>query len=619
MAYVKTSHDPIGHGEKLLFSLPEQSGGLIVSENSSAIPDNCQPALSDMIFSDGALVSRGGYTRMFHDKISGKFHGYFNDKYYGCFFFHTGKCLYRFDGKELFVVSDSLDDENTIFYRMNKLLCIISAGRHAYQVNEKFEFSEAEIYIPIITESEGFPSRDFTSLEPINMMTRRVRTKHIIPHSSNGANVFLPVKYDPNYNVYVKIDDGPKRKSTLLYNNELDIVGIYCNCDGNKETHEVEIEFTILGEDDKFEEYFSKIYNSTLAASFGGNAEKGTRIFLSGNPSYPGEYFRSELLKPFYFPDTNCEVLGEGSENVTGMMKRYDRLFMFTDNHIYAVDYVFSDETGASFPIDEINTSVGCNMPGSLALIDNTIVFGNTDGGIYILESTDIFNELNVRPLSGNIMPQNGTRIFADSEGRFCSCDFDRRYYIFNGERLYVWDYGRTPYYSSDNYHKAQLRLAWYSFPSMKDVCALMQFGGRMYFFTSGDETRFYCCDERPAYDTDVSDGKETTSEFMASFSTKEIDFGEKLTKKKLGELWFDCKFSPQSKKAYLEVTFFGDGEEYYSHKITEPVCGKYKIKLPPRLCDKYRVAFTSFGAHTEISSIVFGCKRIGRIKNYSR
>jgi hypothetical protein len=47
-------------------------------------------------------------------------------------------------------------------------------------------------------------------------------------------------------------------------------------------------------------------------------------------------------------------------------------------------------------------------MTGSIQIIDNNVVFGNTETGLYILVSTVVKDERVVRPISGNI---NGTTL----------------------------------------------------------------------------------------------------------------------------------------------------------------------------------------------------------------
>src|SRR6185312_9790454 len=62
-----------------------------------------------------------------------------------------------------------------------------------------------------------------------------------------------------------------------------------------------------------------------------------------------------------------------------------------------------ASQIGASFPLFWINGSIGCDMPGSVQIIDNNVVFGNSELGVFVIVNVSIRDERNVRPISGNI------------------------------------------------------------------------------------------------------------------------------------------------------------------------------------------------------------------------
>ncbi len=214
-----------------------------------------------------------------------------------------------------------------------------------------------------------------------------------------------------------------------------------------------------------------KIAGCRSAVRFGGETAGvvgGTRVFVMANPGHPYRYWHSDLGLHVssgmrYFPDTSEEALDQNSEAITAAAKMGDELIIFKENSIFAVGYAF-DGQDAYYPVRECHSSIGCDMPGSVQLVDNRLVFAHTRIGVYMLASTNNDLENIVKPISANINPlllnESG---LADA----CSYDFERYYWLCAGGRVYLWDYDTTPYYNYADYDKAQRRLAWYRFDNI--------------------------------------------------------------------------------------------------------------------------------------------------------
>lgn len=214
-----------------------------------------------------------------------------------------------------------------------------------------------------------------------------------------------------------------------------------------------------------------KIAGCRAAVRFGGETAGvvgGTRVFVMANPGHPYRYWHSDLGLHVssgmrYFPDTSEEALDQNSEAITAAAKMGDELIIFKENSIFAVGYAF-DGQDAYYPVRECHSSIGCDMPGSVQLVDNRLVFAHTRIGVYMLASTNNDLENIVKPISANINPlllnESG---LADA----CSYDFGRYYWLCAGGRVYLWDYDTTPYYNYADYDKAQRRLAWYRFDNI--------------------------------------------------------------------------------------------------------------------------------------------------------
>lgn len=218
-----------------------------------------------------------------------------------------------------------------------------------------------------------------------------------------------------------------------------------------------------------------RIAGCRAAVRFGGEAAGvvgGTRVFVTANPNYPYRYWRSDLglnvsFGMRYFPDTSEERLDQNSEAITAAAKMGDELILFKESSIFAVGYSFDGED-VYYPVRECHNAIGCDVPDSVQLIDNRLVFAHTKGGVYMLVGTGNALENIVKPISANV---NALLLKEDNLAEACSVDHDRRYWLCAGGHAYVWDYDSTPYYNYADYDKAQRRLAWYRFDNIGAGC----------------------------------------------------------------------------------------------------------------------------------------------------
>ena len=142
--------------------------------------------------------------------------------------------------------------------------------------------------------------------------------------------------------------------------------------------------------------------------------------------------------------------MDQNSDAITAAAKMGSELIIFKTHSIFAVGYEFDGEE-VYHPVRECHSTIGCDMPGSVQLIDNRLVFASTRSGVYMLISTNNALENIVKPISANInrllMMENGLE---DA----CSCDYARCYWLKAGTHIYLWDYETTPYTGYADYEQ---------------------------------------------------------------------------------------------------------------------------------------------------------------------
>lgn len=595
MAYNRVNVGNIKKIGKQTFSIKSLSGGLSKYDNGN---NNSLSEMSNMVYENGKLVLRGGFLKAC-DYIDGEFHSILDREYEGNVLFHAGDSIFRFDGSAAHIIAQGVSDTKSVFLSMNGCAYLYTAGFEIYEIKEDFSCEKVQGYVPEILYSSNNSLTEFELKEPINLLSKRIKCSY----KYSGIDTFiLSLPFEADYDEpIIFYANGVEIDSFKPYYGGVKDMRINSTSKPSSDT--VTVEYTVLDEDGTFEKYFNKIYGCEVAFCYGGAANDGTRAFLTANDACRGSYFRSELKNPLYFPETSEEILGDGSEKITAAQKRYEKLYFFTEKHIYSMQYEFSIENGATFPVTEIYSPVGCNMKNTVRSIDNTPVFADRNSGIYILQSTDIFDELNVKHISANL--KGSWLVGKDKDAVFAACDFDRKYYISCCGSLFVWDYGLSPYYSDSDYEKAESRLSWYKFDGISGCVYIFSFDGELYYVKSDGKTGIFRYDPESVVDnTDFSDEGQDVG-ILSSFTTKGYDFGTHHGRKKLCYISFDC--AVYEKCGAFEVKFFADGEEFYS--IMPPIPSgdcRMKIKLPARFADKFAVKFIFNKARIGISDIDF-------------
>ena len=616
MAYNPVSTGNISVPGKYLYKVEKLSGGYAFDDDSDA---SFISEMSNMCFDRGTLMTRGAFCAV-DTQIDGEYKSKFEEEYYGNIIFHAGTSLYRFDREKIHKMCENVGDDG-FFLRMNTKVYFYSSDEKIFETDKDFNCKEVEPYYPLIIKNSDKNLNSYDASEPLNMLTSRVRCEYYIDSSSANNTVqrfILPYSLDTTKPFYLYSNGNKLTTTGTHYDPEKKQASFTLKVSPNLEI--VEVEYTIDAADTNnkiIKEYISKIYGSKIAFCFGGTTKDGSRAFITGNPDYPSMYFRSELKNPLFFPDNAQETLGDGSENVNGAEKRYEKMYFFTDKHIYSMSYSFSEENGPVFTINSINTGVGCSMSGSVKSLDNTIVFADKTEGVYILQSTDIFDELNILPVSQNLRKDTGVPF--GKEGRCFSCDYDRKYYICNGKSVYVWDYGRVPFYSGAEYRTAQKNLPWFKICESGDFADMFSLAGKLYFVSGGAKVQIFELSSEKFSDTCFSDSENTVVEedICCFFTTQKYDFGNSYVKKKLLKFSLDYQ-NKSEKERNFTFSFFADGKLFYSVSVkAEKNEGRLTVKVPSCCASKYSVKVEIDGSGINVENLAFLWQKAERVKFY--
>ena len=171
----------------------------------------------------------------------------------------------------------------------------------------------------------------------------------------------------------------------------------------------------------------------------GGCAAQPNAIFWNGNDDL--------AMNPGYFPMPFYNLCGDSAETVTGFGKQYTELVVFKERSIGKTAFSVEEVNGRdsiSLAYQRVNDKIGCDLPWSIQLIENNLVFANSRSGVHLLRSASAAYENNVSLVSRSVGGSDGRPgLLYDLRvaGGAVSFDDAQRYWLMVNGHAYVWDY----------------------------------------------------------------------------------------------------------------------------------------------------------------------------------
>jgi hypothetical protein len=193
------------------------------------------------------------------------------------------------------------------------------------------------------------------------------------------------------------------------------------------------------------------IMDCPYAIVYGGDTN--ISIILGGSTAQPNAFFwngNDDLsMNESYWPMSFYQLAGDTEDTVTGFGRQYNTLLVFKERSVgkalYGVETV-DGRDNISYTYASINARIGCDLPWTIQLIENNVVFCNTQGGVHVVRDSTSALENNIECISRNV---NGTEqrpgllqdVRVSGAAATCSFDDSNRYWVCANGRVYVWDY----------------------------------------------------------------------------------------------------------------------------------------------------------------------------------
>lgn len=449
--------------------LPDLNGGLNVNDPEYGVMDSQSPDMLNMWFKGRALMKRDGQ-KLIVSGLDGPVHT-ISPLYNGYYAIHAGECLYRWRGYELQQIKHGMPNQKGVFCEFGDRLYYLD-GREIWDISTDFLVTAMVPYVPCVMINARPDLSDSDEGEAYNL----IGSGFTVKYNADGTSVIfrLPQKNLDTRTLTVSMNAGDLTEGIHYTVNRKDGTVNFSEGSNPYGPPPAGTDNVWMTGYKTTERRKARIAGCRVAVPFGGEAAGlygGTRVFVMGNLNYPRSYWHSELGQNVgggmrYFPDTSEEFLDQNNEPITAAAKMGGELVIFKERSIFKLGYLFDGEN-VFYPVKECHSTIGCDMPGSVQLIDNRLVFASSKKGVHMLVSTDNETENAVKPLSANIC-----RLLLDEKGLSdaCSVDSGRYYWLCAGGHAYLWDYEQTPYYDYSDYEQAQRRLAWYRFDNIKAI-----------------------------------------------------------------------------------------------------------------------------------------------------
>lgn len=454
------------------------TGGLNLYDLDYRLGLNETPNARNLIWRDGQLKCRRGQRTWFKPTQTSFGYSAYKGLYYGKAFVHAdingvnGIFMLNLEEENRVIneewVAPTLikavtDTDGGTFFRYRDSL-FFKAKNEYYEIfynGTRFDIRDVVPYRPIILTGTHPTTHAGKEYQPENRLARgAVEVWYSVPEDAESAvtEYHLPT---PAASIDKVTVDG---LDVSTYTPHLDDDGAidYITFNAAPPLHfpylanTVKIQYTGADKDGNMQEAYDSIMSCTVAAVHGsgqglcvvmGNAEaQGNAIFWNGNHI---------VMDAGYFPMEQYNLVGDNWENITAFGTQQNLLIIFKERSLWKSTVGTSDtsqgRTLLTMNVQSINSEIGCDIPKSVQLIDNNLVFANSRRGIYVLLDTSDANENNVFYISKKIdgsdnRPGLDAAIRRSDAKCITSFDDSFRYWIVVEGEAYLWDYTLSDY-----------------------------------------------------------------------------------------------------------------------------------------------------------------------------
>ena len=442
---------------------PSLSGGLNIWDLDYRISASESPDMKNLLWKDGCLNSRDGQLWVDDtDRDSG--HAMFKELFHGFLVFHAGTKLFYIDPEAstptaVQIYSDSNLKTRGTFFVYDTNLYYKTKGFYIKITYSNSALSASNVtgFVPVIYINASPENGSGDSYQPENRISS---DKTIWYNAESGITQYhLPVNATSIVSVYVdgvEVQPG-SGAGKYTYSNGVVTFGTAPPVTNPPTNNTVRITYRLENT-----AAYNSIMDCPYVGTFGGTG--ALCVIMGGCTAQPNAYFwngNNIVMDPTYFPMEQYQLAGDASDGITGFGSQQNLFIIFKEHSVGRTKIETTEVTGSGsnptsrlmidMPYTPINSKIGCDLPWTIELIENNLVWCNTEQGVHILKDSSWAYENNIIGLSKKV---NGSptrkglldEVRAADPETVCSCDDTRRYWLTVNGQVFLWDYSLSEY-----------------------------------------------------------------------------------------------------------------------------------------------------------------------------
>lgn len=437
--------------KEYVVDFPRLDGGLNNWELDYRLDANESPEMMNLIWKDGALCCRDGQTRLTVESPGTGWSAY-ERLFWDNGFFHIGDGLYRVELSNPGAEPESLsyvkvlegvpENAGSWFVYDGALFYKNRGGYFRIDYEDGgFTAGAVETYDPIVQINTEPTTGAGDAYQPENRLSPR---KTVWYSTVGGVKEYhLPVQDIDSVDKVVV--DG---EEVTAYS--VDLTAGTVTFDTEPEHHDpvrvntVQITYTKANPD-----AYASVMDCVYAAVFGG--DQNICVVMGGCPAQPNAYFwngNHVEMDAGYFPVEQYNFAGATEEAITGFGIQQAMLVVFKEHSVgratFGTTEMASGRVLITMDYTNINSRIGCDLPGSIRLVENNLVFANTEQGVHMVLDSSSAYENNIILLSRKV--NNSLLPCVRKAGTVTAFDDGERYWLTADSEVYLWDYALSTY-----------------------------------------------------------------------------------------------------------------------------------------------------------------------------
>ena len=319
------------------------------------------------------------------------------------------------------------------------------AQRYSPTPGTTWRLSYEGVYVPVVQINTDPATGSGELYQPENRLSAKKTISFIT--TTGTTELHLPEQYRNLGAYYSLTEDGvevdPATYSFSPISGVVSFTGTYTPPAGD---NRVALTFTMANND-----AFDSIMDCTAVAVFGGAQD--LCVVVGGCDAQPNAFFWSgnnrQVMDPTYFPMSQYNLAGDTTDPITAFGKQQNMLVIFQPHATGRVTFGTEKINGreqVTMNYTRINTEIGCDLPGSLQLVENNLVWCNRRYGVCRLKNSSAAYENNImvisRKINGDYRVPGLLNELAGVDDRVVrSVDTGRKYMLVFGTNAYEWNY----------------------------------------------------------------------------------------------------------------------------------------------------------------------------------